>query len=212
LSARSDQRPGGASAAGKRIHHVRHRRRVHRLAQSGRAAGIRTQKRFGQVADVQLRNPGHSMLWPTTFCKLRVLSGRAILSPRPGGDTPAVATGVDPGGLPGRNNLHTSGAHLWNEEFRQRRQHLRSEPSAPLEPTALSRPDNTSLNFPDAPASWSSSDSQKAGKQRLTIFTLSGPFPSRPSQVRISLRARMSLPIPRCHSFRRRLSSRWSAK
>ena len=44
LSTRSDQRPGGASAAGKRIQHVRHRRRSDGLAQSRRPPRISAER------------------------------------------------------------------------------------------------------------------------------------------------------------------------
>jgi len=54
LSARSDQRPGGAHAAGKRLQHVRDRRRINRLAQGRGAAGVGAAKRSGEVADIQL--------------------------------------------------------------------------------------------------------------------------------------------------------------
>jgi hypothetical protein len=55
LSARSDQRPGGASTAGKRIQHVRDHRGAERLAQSRRSPRVRPEGRSGQVANLQLR-------------------------------------------------------------------------------------------------------------------------------------------------------------
>jgi hypothetical protein len=63
LSARSNQRPGGAPAAGKRIQHVRHCRRIDGLAQGRRTAGVGTAERSGETADVQL------VRWALVVCR-----------------------------------------------------------------------------------------------------------------------------------------------
>jgi membrane protein DedA with SNARE-associated domain len=57
LSARSDQRPGGASTAGQRIQHVRDRRRPHCLAQGRGPSRVGAQERSGAAPDFQLSCP-----------------------------------------------------------------------------------------------------------------------------------------------------------